>query len=74
MIKVGIVSIIDTIDHYSDIEDYYLDGNELTIIAWYGDEKIAHRISGDGVAEMYGRKFIKWCTDAKGAPEAIIMQ
>lgn len=74
MINVGIVSIIDTIDPYSDIDDYFLKGDELTIIAWNGDVKLAHRIDGDGVAEMYGRKFDKWCTDCNGVPEAIILR
>lgn len=74
MIKVGIVSIIDTIDPYSDVEDYFLNGNELTIVAWYGDEKLAHKIDGDGIAEMYGKKFVRWCTDCNGAPDAIIIQ
>lgn len=74
MIKVGIVSVIDTIDPCSDIEDYFLKGNTIHIVAWCGDEKVTHKIDGDEIAEMYGRKFVKWCTDAKGAPDYIILK
>jgi hypothetical protein len=74
MIKVGIVSIIDTIDPCSDIEDYFLKGDTLHIVAWCGDGKVTHKINCDEIAEMYGRTFVKWLTETNGAPDAIIMK
>lgn len=74
MIKVGIVSILDIIDPCSDIEDYFLKGNNLHIVAWCGDGKVTHKISGYEIAEKYGKKFVRWLVDTNGAPDAIIMQ